>query len=31
VELNFTEPDAALSSLTDEFDGEKIHVGLIKA
>jgi isoleucyl-tRNA synthetase len=31
VELNFAEPSKALATMTDEFDGEKVTLGLNKA
>ena len=31
VELSFSPPGAALTSISDEFDGEKVSVGLVKA
>ena len=31
VELNYTEPEAGSASVTEEFDGEKVTIGLMKS
>jgi hypothetical protein len=31
VELNFSEPGTGSTSVQDEFDGEKVTIGLVKA